>query len=406
LRFKRLPIIFALVLVLSTFFSSFVFAENNVKPNLVALGDSITFGYKLEANQTQASPNAFPNLIGNNAFNVTNLGIPGWTSGQLLAALNTDQFINAVKAADVVTLNIGNNDILQAADLSNIILTHTPVDPAVLLPNVQAAAAQLSVNLQAIITKIKTQNPTAPIIFYNLYNPFGESADQFFAYLHTIGEQIITSVNGGVINPFANVPGIYLADAYTKYNGHQADYISPAIDLIHPNLAGHQALAALANEKLSSLVPGQITVDLTPSTTEQTKDPVSINVSTTATKVLAMQWLAGSKTIDDFAAAGTDITDNKFQVTENGTYSVYVRDSKGAKTVKSITINNIKKEEPVQNNPTPTPTPTPTPNTGGTGHTLPNTATPMYNYLAVGLASILAGLGAMKIQQFRRRENS
>jgi lysophospholipase L1-like esterase len=383
-----------------------VFAENNVKPNLVALGDSITFGYKLEANQTQASPNAFPNLIGNNAFNVTNLGIPGWTSGQLLAALNTDQFINAVKAADVVTLNIGNNDILQAADLSNIILTHTPADPAVLLPNVQAAAAQLSVNLQAIITKIKTQNPTAPIIFYNLYNPFGESADQFFAYLHTIGEQIITSVNGGVINPFANVPGIYLADAYTKYNGHQADYISPAIDLIHPNLAGHQALAALANEKLSSLVPGQITVDLTPSTTEQTKDPVSINVSTTATKVLAMQWLAGSKTIDDFAAAGTDITDNKFQVTENGTYSVYVRDSKGAKTVKSITINNIKKEEPVQNNPTPTPTPTPTPNTGGTGHTLPNTATPMYNYLAVGLASILAGLGAMKIQQFRRRENS
>jgi lysophospholipase L1-like esterase len=383
-----------------------VFAENNVKPNLVALGDSITFGYKLEANQTQASPNAFPNLIGNNAFNVTNLGIPGWTSGQLLAALNTDQFINAVKAADVVTLNIGNNDILQAADLSNIILTHTPADPAVLLPNVQAAAAQLSVNLQAIITKIKTQNPTAPIIFYNLYNPFGESADQFFAYLHTIGEQIITSVNGGVINPFANVPGIYLADAYTKYNGHQADYISPAIDLIHPNLAGHQALAALANEKLLSLVPGQITVDLTPSTTEQTKDPVSINVSTTATKVLAMQWLAGSKTIDDFAAAGTDITDNKFQVTENGTYSVYVRDSKGAKTVKSITINNIKKEEPVQNNPTPTPTPTPTPNTGGTGHTLPNTATPMYNYLAVGLASILAGLGAMKIQQFRRRENS
>jgi lysophospholipase L1-like esterase len=406
LRFKRLPIIFALVLVLSTFFSSFVFAENNVKPNLVALGDSITFGYKLEANQTQASPNAFPNLIGNNAFNVTNLGIPGWTSGQLLAALNTDQFINAVKAADVVTLNIGNNDILQAADLSNIILTHTPADPAVLLPNVQAAAAQLSVNLQAIITKIKTQNPTAPIIFYNLYNPFGESADQFFAYLHTIGEQIITSVNGGVINPFANVAGIYLADAYTKYNGHQADYISPAIDLIHPNLAGHQALAALANEKLLSLVPGQITVDLTPSTTKQTKDPVSINVSTTATKVLAMQWLAGSKTIDDFAAAGTDITDNKFQVTENGTYSVYVRDSKGAKTVKSITINNIKKEEPVQNNPTPTPTPTPTPNTGGTGHTLPNTATPMYNYLAVGLASILAGLGAMKIQQFRRRENS
>jgi lysophospholipase L1-like esterase len=414
LKIKRLSILFAFVLALSTFFSSFAFAdENNTKKNLVALGDSISFGYKLEANQTKASPNAFPNLIGNGKFSVSNLGVPGWTSEQLLTALNTDQFSNAVKAANVISLQIGNNDILQAANLSNIITTHTQADPAVLLPKVQAASAQLSLSLQAIVTKIKTQNPTAPIIFYNLYNPFGESADPFSAYLHTIGEQIITGVNTSVIAPFAKVPGIFIADAYTKYNGHQAEYISPAVDSIHPNNKGHQALASLADGILLSLAPKEITVDLTASTTTETKSPVSINVSTNAEKVLEMKWLAGKVAVEDFANAGTAITDNKFQVTENGTYTVYVSNSKGSKAIKCITIDNIKKgENPVpnpsdngNNNTTPPPTPTPTTTSSGTGHALPDTATPMYNYLAIGLGLVLAGFAAMKIQQYRRREN-
>jgi lysophospholipase L1-like esterase len=170
------------MLALNSFFSSFVFAESNTKPNLVALGDSITFGYKLEANQTQASPSAFPSLIGNGAYNVTNLGVPGWTSSQLLSALNNDpNFILAIQSADVITLDIGNNDILQAADISNIILNHTPVDPTALKPKIDAAALTIGQNLQGIITKVRQANPTAPIIFYNFYNPIGESADPFFA---------------------------------------------------------------------------------------------------------------------------------------------------------------------------------------------------------------------------------
>jgi lysophospholipase L1-like esterase len=424
LRFKRFSILFALVLTLSTFFSSFAFAdENSSKKNLVALGDSISFGYKLEANQTQASPNAFPNLLGNGEFSVTNLGVPGWTSKQLSDALDTDQFRNAVKAADVITLQIGNNDILQAADLSNIIVNHTPADPTVLLPKVQAATAQLGVNLQAILLKIKTQNPTAPIIFYNMYNPFGDSVDPFSAYLHTIGEQIINGVNASVIAPLAKAPGIYLADAYSKYNGHQAEYISPAVDLIHPNISGHQALAALANGILLSLVPEEpkeLSLGLTASPTEPTNGHVTINVTTNAEKVLTMGWLHDVKTPEDFfkANGGNIITGNKFEVSENGKYTVLVMDNKERIKVETIDIKNITKDEnPTPNpgdngnsnptpapKPTPPPTPTPTTNTGGTGHTLPNTATPMYNYLVLGLGLVLAGFAAMKIQQYRRRE--
>ncbi|MFF2449577.1 hypothetical protein ACFVSW_21270 [Neobacillus sp. NPDC058068] len=164
-----------------------------------------------------------------------------------------------------------------------------------------------------------------------------------------------------------------------------------------------------------------------------------------------MQWLAGEKTIEDFAVLGTgnDITDNQFEVTENGTNTVYVRDSKGAKAIKTITIDNIQNDDQPSDNPggdgdNPTPDPgdggtdNPTPNPGDTGNDnpttnpgdtgsddpssgggdvdkgsspvetvnhLPSTATSMYNYLAIGLAFILAGLFTMRLQHNRRKEN-
>ncbi|MFJ5714308.1 SGNH/GDSL hydrolase family protein [Neobacillus sp. NPDC093127] len=525
MKFKRLSFLFVFVLVLNTFFASFAFADENPKPNLAALGDSITFGLYLEAGQVQASPNAFPSLIAGGKFNVSNFGVPGLTSSQLLAGFDADPRVKpALQSANVITLNIGNNDIMLAADLKKIIENQTPVDPIELLPKVTAAATQLGVNLQAIVGKIRQQNQTAPIILYNLYNPFGEGDDEFLASLHNIGELLIPSVNANVIAPFGNKLGIYVADAYSAFNGHQAQYVfAPPIDLIHPTLDGQRALAALADRILAALAPkdfdielsanpteptqGPVTVtvsttaeevlamkwldgektvadfedagtaitdnqfqvtengkytvyvlngqgiekvsvieinniveapkdfdiELTPSTTVPTTEPVTITVSTTATEVTQMRWLAGDKVHEDFYdGAGTDINDNQFQVTENGKYTVFVRDGQGLRKVKVIEITNItaeKPEDPTTPDPgdggdDPTPpgdnggdNPTPPGDNGGDdgsgsspgptdkGGKLPVTATPIYNYMAVGIALILAGLAAMKIQQVRRRIN-
>ncbi|WP_420490160.1 LPXTG cell wall anchor domain-containing protein [Neobacillus drentensis] len=40
-----------------------------------------------------------------------------------------------------------------------------------------------------------------------------------------------------------------------------------------------------------------------------------------------------------------------------------------------------------------------------TSNELPNTASPMYNYMVTGLGLILAGLVVMKVQNRKRREN-
>lgn len=120
MRFKRLSVLLIVVLALSTLFSSIASAEKNEKHSLVALGDSITFGYHLpDQIGLQPSPSAFPSLIGNGNFNVTNLGVPGWTSTDLLNAVKTNPiFKRSLKEADAVTLDIGSNDLLQAAGLT------------------------------------------------------------------------------------------------------------------------------------------------------------------------------------------------------------------------------------------------------------------------------------------------
>jgi lysophospholipase L1-like esterase len=426
MKFKRLSVLLTLMLAFSTFFTSFAFAEENIdKPNLVALGDSISFGYKLEDNQTQPSPNAFPSLVAPGEFDVTNLGVPGWTSSDLLIAMNTNtSFSAAIKAADFITLNIGNNDLLQAVGINEIIANPGAVDQMAIFQKVIPAADLLKQNLTAIITKIKAENPTAPIVLYNIYNPFGESTDPVFGLLHNISKQII---HDGVQNlPGINqlyavadqVPGIYLADAYSAFDGNQADYIFGAPkDLIHPNAAGHQVLAGLATEILISLLPEpeELTVEIT-APTEETPGSVTIEVLTNAEEVLSMMWLEGEQTVESFydeegIELGTKIIDNKFEISKNGTYSVYVLDGYGQETVEFITINNIK-ETPVENpKPTPTPTPTPTPVTNtpaptptGTGHAIPNTASPAYNLMALGSVVLLAGFVTLKIQRRRKQE--
>ncbi|OLO28189.1 hypothetical protein BTR23_18080 [Alkalihalophilus pseudofirmus] len=60
------------MLLVSTLFSSFAFANEQSKPSLVALGDSITYGYGL-GDPSSPSSDAFPYLIGDGLFEVTNI---------------------------------------------------------------------------------------------------------------------------------------------------------------------------------------------------------------------------------------------------------------------------------------------------------------------------------------------
>ncbi|MFB0846618.1 invasin domain 3-containing protein [Paenibacillus oleatilyticus] len=81
-------------------------------------------------------------------------------------------------------------------------------------------------------------------------------------------------------------------------------------------------------------------------------DPVaptfgSVTVTVTASvygqfnRVSSIKWAAGSRAVSYFDKQGTEITDHRFTVQENGMYSVYVADTAGNANVSLIEVKNI-----------------------------------------------------------------
>ena len=66
---------------------------------------------------------------------------------------------------------------------------------------------------------------------------------------------------------------------------------------------------------------------------------------TDASGIKVTKWLAGSKTVNDFASSG-NIVNSSFEVTSNGTYTVYTEDKAGNKAVKQVVINDIDASSP------------------------------------------------------------
>lgn len=240
----------ALLLIVSLLFSTTAFAKSdNAKKSLVALGDSIPFGYNLGHNNNHApSKYAYPYLIGDDGdLRVRNLGVPGWQTNQMLAALETDQkYRQAVRHADYIVLNIGNNDLLQALKAAQMVSNGNP-----LLFNQSLKQEIKDSNLFGNIGEVikETRSLTdAPIVIYNVYNPF--QADE---PLHTIGLQILPTINKNFTDLTTNYNAVYgnvlLADAYAAFGRNQAAYVIP--DDIHPTIEGQIRLAEIGIDVLN-----------------------------------------------------------------------------------------------------------------------------------------------------------
>lgn len=87
-----------------------------------------------------------------------------------------------------------------------------------------------------------------------------------------------------------------------------------------------------------------MTVTLSLDSIEETEDGVTIRVDVDSEVELAeLKWLQGEKTAEAFAEAGNDIDleTMSFYVTENGTYTVYVKNIYGMEAVQTIEVTNI-----------------------------------------------------------------
>ncbi|MCT8140011.1 lipolytic protein G-D-S-L family [Anaerobacillus sp. CMMVII] len=240
-----------LLLTITLLFSTTVLAKNdNAKKSLLALGDSIPYGYNLGEDNDSPSKDAFPYLIGDDKnMRVRNLAVPGWRTDQLLDAVENEQkFRQAIKQADAITLNIGNNDLLQALAVAN---AESGGDPFWFNYHLQDQInkSNLFENLGSIVAEIRSLTD-APIVIYNVYNPF-----QVNDTLHDIGQLVLPGINQSFGHVISGLNGIYgdafVADAYGAFGTNQAEYVIAGD--IHPTVEGQKKLAEVGNDVLESL---------------------------------------------------------------------------------------------------------------------------------------------------------
>jgi lysophospholipase L1-like esterase len=219
----------------------------------VALGDSLATGYGTFIKGYVPRYEAYVETDTGVAVTRTNLGQNGWTSSQLLSALRNDpKFRRAIREAEIVTWNIGGND-LRAARTSYKNGTCGGVDNQDCL---RASVATLKTNWTAITAEVlelrSTENPMVRTM--DIYNPYvrtdvvsdtwqndgGMNDFQVFKkYLDRVNRHIATT---------SYTEGIPYAPVYLAFNGtlgvedpRSKGYLS--FDGLHPNNTGHRVIA-------------------------------------------------------------------------------------------------------------------------------------------------------------------
>jgi len=256
----------------------------------VALGDSVPYGYGLTDPSAESYPVQFSSLL--NGIGVpdilVNESVSGLTTGGLLTALQSLQAagaqtvsaaaLTAIQTADVITLDIGSNDVLgsmialmsQTAASLNIDPNRlTPADIAQLImamqsvdfnqhPEFMLGVQTFTNDFPQIIAWLKMNAPNAKTIVSTLYNPFPQSIG---TNIYNTSEQMLSAMNsvifsaqmtGGVLN-------YAIADTYSAFKdaaGPVTNFSPQAGSIdIHPNAAGHALMAQIHLEASQAQFP-------------------------------------------------------------------------------------------------------------------------------------------------------
>lgn len=223
--------------------------------NYTALGDSLAFGALALPLQgyTFVYRNDLQADTGNTVL-LYNLGVPGWTTSDLLNALHSSFSLRlTVRLSQVVTFDAGGND-MNAARSSYKAMTCGGSDNQDCL---RAAANQVKVNWDAILAELQGLRNFKRTIgrTITIYNPF-VTEDQNSDTWPNDGGNDFQILNGyladvnSYIESKSPAAGILVAPVYTDFNGINGDedpklkgYI--AFDGFHPNTAGHAEIAKL-----------------------------------------------------------------------------------------------------------------------------------------------------------------
>ncbi|ALS24309.1 lipase [Paenibacillus naphthalenovorans] len=200
---------------------------------VLALGDSLTrgtgdpegkgyIGYMLDRLKEKSEQEIV----------VENYGVNGQTSGQLASLLRERELQAQVKAADVIVISIGGNDLFRGGET----LGH--LDP-VKIQEIESAYLR---ELDGILKQLREENAAARIFLIGLYNPFIELQET------EITSRIVRDWNYKAAEVASRYPQTVLVPTFDLFQLKVQDYL--ARDLFHPNADGYR----LIGERVASLI--------------------------------------------------------------------------------------------------------------------------------------------------------
>ena len=265
----------------------------------LALGDSISSGYLLPEGEA-----AFPQQMADaRGGTLTNLAENGETTASLLAKLNQGTLDQALAGAQVITLTIGGNDLMNAL-YDFLTFQYNGANPSTpvtaqemkealtagklemltfalkVLPDFadsqQAvdALVQLAGNLTQIVQKIQAACPNGTLVMANQYNPYRYLANQLAsnplaaAQAKVVADAFeagVTRLNQAIDNT-ADQLDFLVADTYTAFADATQNPCNASFSLLgginldfHPNAYGHSLIAQAVLAVLGDAQTGTLT---------------------------------------------------------------------------------------------------------------------------------------------------
>lgn len=212
----------------SVSYIDYVSQLNKAEVNHLALGDSIIRG--IGAGENESFVDRFSDMLEQQTKKhivLQNEGVPGMTSSELNALLQTGNLDEVIQKADIITINIGGNDIIHSVGNRNYLQAIQSFDM------LQAAFVD---NLSQITRRINQLNPKAIVVLLELYNPLESGSE-----LYSLADQLLPKWNVKVYEAASQFTSSIVIETTKVINGKNLQYLSK--DGVHPNALGYDAIS-------------------------------------------------------------------------------------------------------------------------------------------------------------------
>jgi acyl-CoA thioesterase I len=213
-------------------------ASSKSQRSLVALGDSVPHGSNCDS--TPYPSLTASRLAAKTGQSVTsaNDAVPGYTTANVLHQLQSDQaVIGQVRAADVVEIEVGANDVAYSQSCGSNVDCYSPKIPAI------------QANLDAIVARVHELASAHKMLvvlleYWSVWLGGQYAAAKGDAYVDaaaTVTDEVNTAIRSTAAKTGSAYVDLRAAFKRPEYAYDETHYLSNDGD--HPNAAGHELIA-------------------------------------------------------------------------------------------------------------------------------------------------------------------